>query len=105
MEKEKMKKQVYKEVKEKLELADSLHVDKSNCLYCKREMMKYREDKSLFNNAITFHFVKLKCQQCKREYLDLEEAKKYDLFLKLKKMGKEKALAVITEKKANEVYA
>ncbi len=100
-----MKKQVYEEVKEKLEIANKLQVDKSICLYCKKEMIKYKEDKSLFDGAITFHFIKLKCPQCKKEYLDLEEAKKYDLFLKLRKMGKEKALVIMTEENAKEIYA
>ena len=105
MEKEKMKKQVYKEVKEKLEIAEILHADKCVCLYCKKQMIKYQEDKSLFDGAITFHFIKLQCPRCKKKYLDLEEAKKYDLFLKLRKMGKEKALITITEEKAKEIYA
>ena len=94
-----MKKHHYREAKgESIELESNLRVDESRCLYCKKEMIKYRENKSLFDNAITFHFVKFKCQQCKRECLDLEEAKKYDLFLRLKKMGKEKAMALIAEK-------
>ena len=106
MEKKTMKKQHYREVKgESIELEGNLQINEISCLDCKVRMNKKKEDKSLFNNAITFHFIKLQCPQCKKEYLDLEEAKKYDLFLKLRKMGKEKALMTITEEKAKEIYA
>ena len=66
-------------------------------------MVKYIDNKSLFEGAMTFHIIKFKCLNCNKEYLDLDEAQKYDLFLKLEKTGKEKVLALINEKK--KIYA
>jgi len=101
-----MEKQYYREVKgESIELEGNLQINEISCLDCKVKMNKKKEDKGLFDGAITFHFMKLKCPQCKKEYLNLEEAEKYDLFLKLRKMGKEKALMTMTEEKAKEIYA
>lgn len=101
-----MKKQHYTEVKEvSIELEGNLQVEESSCLDCKIKMIKHKEEKSLFDGAITFHFIKLKCPQCKKEYLDIKEAEKYDLFLKLRKMGKEKALTMIRKKEVEEIYA
>lgn len=98
-------KKQYKITEETIEIEKNLQVTECNCPVCKRKMIRHSEDKSLFDGAITFHFIKLQCPQCKKEYLDLEEAEKYDLFLKLRKMRKEKALITITEEKAKEIYA
>ena len=106
MEKKKMKiQQRYKEAKEeKIEMIKDLQEDEMNCLKCKIKMVKYRESKSLFNGASVFHFIKFKCPQCKKEYLDLEEAKKYDLYLKSKKNGKQEALSGAAHEKTKEMY-
>lgn len=105
MEEKKMKKQQYIEIKgERIELENNMQIEESNCLDCKIKLIKQKEDKNLFDGAVVFHFTKLKCPQCKKEYLDMKEAKKYDLFLKLRKMGKEQALTRITENKTKEIY-
>lgn len=91
---------------DKLEInKDILIVNEGICPKCKEKMTKYIDNKSLFEGTLTFHIIKLKCLKCKKEYLDLNEAQKYDLFLKLEKIGKERVLALITEKKAKQIYA
>gem|GEM_PF-2310812 len=101
-----MKTHKYKEMKgETIEIVNDMQDQEIKCLDCKIKMIKYKEDKSLFDGAMTFNFIKLRCPQCKKEYLNLEEAKKYDQYLKLKKMGREKALATLYEKRAKEIYA
>ena len=88
----------------KLEInKDSLNINKGICPKCNKNMIKYIDNKSLFEGAMTFHIIKFKCLNCNKEYLDLDEAQKYDLFLKLEKTGKEKVLALINEKK--KIYA
>ena len=90
----------------KLEInKDALVVNEGVCPKCKDKMTKYIDNKSLFDGTLTFHIIKFKCLKCKKEYLDLNEAQKYDLFLKLEKIGKERALALITEKKTKQIYA
>lgn len=74
---------------------DATRVIEGVCPKCKEKMIKYIDNKSLFNGTLTFHFIKFKCTKCNKEYLDLEEAEKYDLFLTLEKIGKEKVLALI----------
>ena len=78
-------------------------IHKGICPKCNKNMVKYIDNKSLFEGAMTFHIIKFKCLNCSKEYLDLDEAQKYDLFLKLEKTGKEKVLALINEKK--KIYA
>ena len=90
----------------KLEISkDAFNVMEGLCPKCKEKMVKYIDNKSLFEGALTFHIIKFKCLKCKKEYLDLNEAQKYDLFLKLEKVGRERALALISEKKAKQIYA
>lgn len=75
------------------------------CPSCDQKLIKYVDNKSLFDGLLTFHIIKLKCLKCKKEYLDLEEAKKYDLFLALEKMGKNKIFALLAERKMKPMYA
>ena len=82
---------------------NTININKGICPKCSKNMIKYIDNKSLFEGAMTFHIIKFKCLNCNKEYLDLDEAQKYDLFLKLEKTGKEKVLALINEKK--KIYA
>lgn len=74
---------------------DTLNINKGICPKCDKKMEKYIDNKSLFDGTLTFHIIKFKCLKCKKEYLDLDEAQKYDLFLKSEKIGKEKVLALV----------
>lgn len=78
-------------------------INEGICPKCNEKMVKYIENKSLFEGALTFHIIKFKCLKCKKEYLDLNEAQKYDLFLTLEKIGKNKVISLITEK--THIYA
>jgi len=84
---------------------DAASVNEGICPSCNERMVKYIDNKNLFDGALTFHIIKFKCLKCKKEYLDLEEAEKYDLFLKLEKVGKDKALELFAEKKIKRIYA
>src|SRR3989338_1517623 len=84
---------------------DAASVNEGICPSCNERMVKYIDNKNLFDGALTFHIIKFKCLKCKKEYLDLEEAEKYDLFLKLEKAGKDKALELFAEKKIKQIYA
>lgn len=74
---------------------DALTVNEGICHKCKLKMTKYIDNKSLFDGTLTFHIIKFKCPKCSKEYLDLNEAQKYDLFLRLGKVGKERVLALV----------
>ena len=76
---------------------DKLNINEGICPKCNEKMTKYIDNKNLFEGALTFHIIKFKCLKCNKEYLDLDEAEKYDLFIKLEKIGKEKVLALITQ--------
>ena len=90
----------------KLEInKDSLNINKGICPNCNEKMANYIDNKSLFEGAVTFHIIKFKCLKCNKEYLDLDEAQKYDLFLELQKIGKEKALTLFNENKTKKIYA
>ena len=82
---------------------NTININKGICPKCNKNMVKYIDNKSIFDRAMTFHIIKFKCLNCNKEYLDLDEAQKYDLFLKLEKTGKEKILTLINEKK--KIYA
>ena len=82
---------------------NTININKGICPKCNKNMVKYIDNKSLFDGAMTFHIIKFKCLNCNKEYLDLDEAQKYDLFLKLEKTGKGKILTLINEKK--KIYA
>lgn len=90
----------------KLEIGnDAISANEGICPKCNERMTKYVDNKNLFEGALTFHIIKFKCLKCRKEYLDLEEAQKYDLFLKLEKIGKDKVVDLIAEKKVKRVYA
>ena len=84
------------EVKSKI-YKHAININEGICPKCNEKMTKYIDNKNLFEGALTFHIIKFKCLKCNKEYLDLDEAEKYDLFIKLEKIGKEKVLALITQ--------
>ena len=95
----------FEEVNDFLIDKNSFKLSEGFCPECTQRMDKIIENKNLLDGALTFHIIKYKCAKCKKEYLDLNEAQKYDLFLKLEKVGRERALALISEKKAKQIYA
>lgn len=74
---------------------EDFDVNEGICPKCNEKMKKYIDNKDLFEGTLTFHIIKFKCLKCNSEYMDLNEAQKYDLFLKLGKIGKEKVLALV----------
>ena len=85
--------------KESVELGDSVFgVQEGTCKDCRHKLVKKVEDRTILNGAATFHIIKLKCPRCGKEYLDLDQAEKYDFFLALEKVSKEKPLATIAKK-------
>ena len=70
----------------------SFSVDKGACPVCEKNLTKYIETRSLFDGSLTFHLIKFKCEICKKEYLDLNQAEKYDIYLKLEHLSQEKSL-------------
>lgn len=74
---------------------NKLNINKGICPRCNKKMVKYIDNKSLFEGTLTFHIIKFHCEKCNKEYMDLDEAQKYDLFLRLQKIGKEKVLALV----------
>lgn len=82
----------------KLEISkNNFDVNEGICPKCNEKTIKYIDNKDLFEGALTFHIIKFKCLKCNKEYMDLNEAEKYDLFLKLEKIGKEKVLALVNK--------
>ncbi len=81
---------------EELEIDKSaFKVDRGICPSCKEKMTPLIENKDLFDGTLTIHLIKFRCEQCKKEYLDLEQAEKYDLFLKLESISNEGSLALL----------
>ena len=90
----------------KLEInKDTLNINKGICPKCNEKMVKYIDNKSLFEGTLTFHIIKFRCLKCDKEYMDLDEAEKYDLFLKLQEIGKEKVFTLFDDKKTKKIYA
>lgn len=74
---------------------NATNVNEGICPDCNEKMIKYIDNENLYDGTLTFHIIKFRCTKCKKEYLDLEEAKKYDLFLKLQRTSPEKFLALV----------
>lgn len=70
--------------------AGAAEVDDGVCPDCRVKMHKVVKNVSLYEGAVTFHIIELHCEKCGRSYLDLEQARKYDLYLTLKRVSPEK---------------
>lgn len=75
----------------------SFEVEEGICPACGKEMTKVIENKSLFDGALSFHLIKFRCNLSGKEFLDLNQAKKYDLFLLLNKISSKKKLKDLTQ--------
>lgn len=60
-------------------------VNEGYCGECNEKLIRTVENISLLDGAISFHIIKLKCPKCGKVYLDLDQAKKHDFLLALKK--------------------
>ncbi len=76
-------------------------VDKAFCPDCKKKMEQIVENKDLFDGTMTIHIIKFKCEQCGKEYLDLNQAEKYNLYLKLSKVAPERPMEFLNHCLAN----
>lgn len=76
---------------------NAFKVDKAFCSDCKKKMEPVVENKDLFKGSMTIHIIKFRCGQCGKEYLDLNQAEKYELFLKLSKVSEEKPLEFLNQ--------
>ena len=65
------------------------------CIDCGIKLEQQTKDKAILNGALTFHIIILKCPKCNKEYLNLEQAERYDFFLALEKVSKEKPLGTL----------
>ena len=62
-------------------------VNEGVCPECGDSMERIVENKSLFKGSATFHILKFRCLECGKEYLDLDQAEKYDAYLRLKSLS------------------